>query len=255
MTQIATVCPVWQEVRFLPLVLEQMSSCPGPKLLLHQNQPLYWLDDTRPAPSGFGSKVTSLAKQFPSIEVIQMEHAPKDGEDAPFGGFASLALMAFDLLATRGVEVVVWMDSDWLCRLTDLQRLYTSMTTQPERYWSVQARHYWRDFNHTMATTPITIGFPIHRPNLWHAYDESEITRSSIMCYHPAYVMTDGEMLDKTSSWGHAPLFKERKFFEKEWIGGDDSLVNPQPADVALPTDILDRLLFWGSLDGLKDPI
>ena len=57
--------------------------------------------------------------------------------------------------------------------------------------------------------------------------------------------MTDAEMYIKVHSWGHAPYFKLREFFEKEWMTRDDSVVKPFPAEVSLPDDIIARLNKW----------
>lgn len=248
--KIGTCCPVWKETRYLPLVLEQMSLCPGPKLLLWQDQPLYWLGNGA-APSGHLSEVGMMAAEFPEIEVVTMDHAPRDGEDAPFGGFASLAEMAFARLRAQGVEVVIWTDSDWLFRLADIKDLYARIEASSEpKYWAVKGKHYWRNFRATMDTGDITAGFPIQRPNLWHPYDESEMIRTEIICHHAAYVLTNHEMYDKVHSWGHAPLFKERGFYEKEWLAHNDTLVKPQPADPP-PDEILTRIR---THNGTTDP-
>lgn len=247
MSKIATVCPIWKETRYLPLVLEQMALCPGPQLLMWQDNPLYWLSD-KPVPSGFASKVGELVKSYSTIEVIKMDHAPKDKADAPFGGFAGLAEVAFSMLKNKGIDVVIWTDSDWLFDLNELNWLYQRMTNYTEtKWWAVEARHYWRSFAQTMATTGITVGFPTDKPDLWH-YSEEDIVRMPIYCYHPAYVLSDEEMHDKVNSWGHAPLFQERKFYKNEWLAKNDSIVDPKPADLLPPKSVMDRLSRYGAL-------
>lgn len=241
--KLGVCCPVWKETRYLPLVLEQMALCPGPQLLLWQDKPLYWLG-TGPAPSGFASEVGKIAAQFPSVEVVKIEQAAHGDETEPFGGFLQLALAGFKQLNDRGVGRVLWLDTDWLFDLYDMQRLYAFLAEAPQQppLFAVTARHYWRDFHHTMSTGDVTVARPSTSAGLLDHYEEKDMVRLNIMLYHAAYVWTDSEMYDKVHSWGHAPLFKERQFYEKEWLGRDDSLVKPQLADYCLPSSIVDRL-------------
>ena len=247
--RIGTACPVWQEQRYLPLVLEQMVRCPGPKIVLWQDQPLHWLGEGH-APSGHQSRVKDILAQFPEVEVILMDRAPDDGI---YGGFKNLGEMGFALLKERDADLVVWQDSDWIFDLDEIDQFYTDLVkSETPIRWAVNARHYWRDFYHTMATGGITVAFPVD-VGLFDVYTEADIRRTPYMCYHPAYVMPDEEMYLKVHSWGHAPLFKERGFYEKEWLGKDDSLIKPQPADVLPSPAVVRRLHNWGAIEVLKD--
>lgn len=231
-------CPVWTETRYLPLVLEQMSLCLGPKLVLWQDQPLYWLGEG-PAPSGHASRVAAYVGDFPNIRFSLLDHAP-EGEH---GGFNALVRMGAECLHAMDADIIVWMDSDWLYTLDDVKRLYaTIQDANSPSYYGVNARHYWRDFNWLMADTGILAAFPWNHD--YFAAERSLPTVSlTITCYHPSYVLSDEEMYRKVHSFGHAPYFKERGFYEKEWTGRDDSLVKPKPTDTFLPTDIYKRLI------------
>ena len=240
MRTIGTVCPVWQEHRYLPLVLEQMQLCDGPKLVIWQDKPLYWFGQGDP-PSGHQSRVRDVLAQFPKIEVMKIDRAPF-GEE---GGFMNLSKIGATHVATQGADLVFWYDSDWLYSLNDTLQLYRDVHAGSKPRWATRARHYWRDFYHTMDDRDLYVVFSVdgvvHEPGL-----ESELQRTEYIGYHAAYVLTDEEMYLKINSWGHAPLFKERQFFEKEWLAHDDSLVKPEPSQPP-PDDVLVRLKEWGA--------
>lgn len=244
---VGTCCPVWCESRYLPLILAQMDLCPGPKVVLWQDKPLYWFG-TGEAPSGFNSDVGRCLSWFPRIEVVQL-HKASTNPEAPFGGFVELAKLAFSWLKQRGVTTVVWFDSDYIFSVADTIKLYEEADKNDRPpLLAVKARHYWRDFKHTMSTGDVSLVRPVDDPDLWRHYDESDIQRLPLTMYHPAYVMSDEEMYRKVNSWGHAPLFAERRFYENEWIGGDESKVGPQPADIQPSADVMFRLKSWGAL-------
>lgn len=248
--KIGTVCPVWAETRYLPLVLEQMSLCPGPALVVWQDKPLYWEGEGH-APSGHRSGVEDILARFPKIEVMKIDHAPPGPAGEEFGGFKWLQKMAFVYMkATYKVDAILWSDSDWLFDLNMMQQFYYELEVAEvdRKLWSVEARHYWRDFGHTLADSPVTAVFPIDVPHLWSDYTEDQIHRSRYTLYHPAYILTDAEMYQKVCSWGHAPLFKERGFYEKEWLPKNDSIVNPKPSDVVPSANVWDRLKKWNAL-------
>lgn len=250
MSTVGAVLPVWCEDRYLGLVLEQMALVNGPRIIYWQDEPLFWLSD-QPRPSGWNSRVKDILAQFPGqFEIVKMQRAPTD-TDPRFGGFAALAQLASSTSQSLGIDVVLWFDSDWLLTLEDTQALLALIEAQPEpKLWSVQTLHYWRSFDRIYSDTPISVGFPSRRTMLWADcnYAPSDIIRTEIWSYHPSYVMTDAEMYRKVVSWGHADLFQQRQFYEKEWIGGDESQVKPRPAPHMLPREIADRLAKWGAL-------
>lgn len=235
---------VWAEDRYLGPVLEQIQLCPGPKVVVWQDQPLYWLGEGSPL-SGHNSKVKDVLAEFPDIPVIKVERAPSVDQ---FGGFLSLIDSTFQWLIERGAENMVIMDSDWLMTKADTARFYDGIQ-EPAMYYETDARHYWRDWNTLYADTPIHSVYPKEFPNI-HVSPRPCPTKKipGVMCYHPSYVLTDEEMYRKVNSWGHAPLFKERGFYEKEWLPKNDSIVNPWPTDVQLPDELKQTLIKWGAL-------
>lgn len=242
---LGTVMPVWKEWRYLPLVIEQMLLCPGPKLIVWQDQPLYWLGNG-PAPSGHQHEKTArvLESCANEIEVMKITHAPVLSDE--FGGFKWIQQMAYEHLRSKGADLIFWQDSDWLFDLEPLKGFFRQVAETPVdgKLWSVPTQHYWRDFEHTMSTSPVTIAYPWNIPSNWSHYEESDMRRlESPMLYHAAYVLSDAEMYDKVHSWGHAPLFKDRQFYEKEWIGGDDSQVKPEIANHVPPIGVVRRLI------------
>lgn len=249
--KVGTVLPLWKEYRYLELVLEQMVLVPGPRLVVWQNAPLYWLGNG-PAPSGHRHERTRklLAKYEDQVEIMKIDRSPDVNDE--FGGFKWIQQMAYKRLREEhGVELVFWQDSDWLFELGPLETLFNLWREAPVdgRLWNVPTQHYWRDFNHTFDTKPVTIGYPSDVPHNWGSYQESDMIRlSEPMLHHPAYVLSDAEMYDKVHSWGHAPLFVAENFFEKVWIGRNEAgRIDPKPAP-PLPREIAERLKRAGAL-------
>ena len=258
MRSVGVVCPVWQESRYLPLILEQMSLCPGPKIVLWQDQPLHWMAEDRSAPSGFASKVKDILPLFPSIEVIKMDHAPVrtayGADDAEYGGFTSLTRMGLQLLRERGVDVLVWADSDWILELSEMQRLVETLAVSDPSttLHQIGGHNYWRDFKHSEGQRELDIGIA-YNTRLASIFDvacaDPNRVKLDILCHHPGWVLSEEEIFNKLHSWGHAPYYKARGFYENEWLKKDDSRIGVFDVDWEIPAEIVDRLTKWDCLE------
>lgn len=259
MRTIGVVLPVWQESRYLPLVLEQMALCPGPKIVLWQDQPLHWLAEDRGAPSGWNSKVKGVLAEFPTIEVIKMDHAPVrvpyGVDDTEYGGFSSLGELALSLLRERGVGAMAWIESDWLLTYAATEWMFTRMAIAPttEKFWWADGHNYWRDFKHSegQPNLSIGIGYDTDCKSLWEnrCGDPRRVQLEGVTIYHPGWVLSEEEVFNKVHSWGHAPYYKARGFYVNEWLAKDDSRMGIWDVNFELPTEIITRMKHWNCLE------
>lgn len=234
--------PVWREHRYLPLVLEQAALCPGPKILYFQDKPWYWTGEGSP-PSGWDSGVKDLLQfaESMSVEVIRRE---KDSCEA------ETFWNCLRLLKERGADRFINMDSDWLYTFADMRRIYEIVRTEEGTHsFGTLMMTYWRDWTHAMGmpTKRLTCTWMEKQPphGGWPEPETSFLI--DVVCYHPAYVHTNEEIKEKVQGWEHAEYFRDRKFLEKEWFPGDDSLVKPYRCS-APPKEITDRLRRCGAL-------
>ena len=238
--KIGTFCLVWKEARYLPLVLEQMSLCPGPALLYWQNYPWFWYGKG-PAPSGHDSAVADIVKQFPKIEVIKVDRFPAE---------MASQNAAFQEMRRRGMDVTARFDSDWLVELDAMQRFYDAVSDSEKACsWNIKAQHYWRNFRTIHAAGLIRCAVPSSENHTW-VPERSDDQWLDDWCYHASYVWTDEEIYDKVHSWGHADTFQgeKRDFYRDEWLGKNDAHWNARPADKTLPDEIVSRLRNWNAL-------
>mgnify|MGYP001573043948 FL=1 len=157
-------------------------------------------------------------------------------------------------LREMGADVALWQDSDFLVDLSEFDRLVETMAADEPRCWTVGARHYWRDWQTTYSRGNFRMGYPTAATWADGSFDrkfEETAKHADVMVHHPSYVFSDKEIHDKLSSWFHAPLAKEARWWER-WQSRDwDRDQDLQPLDVPIPAGILERLQRHGCLEGL----
>jgi hypothetical protein len=239
---------VWKESRYLELVIQQMAILPGKSIILWQDLPLYWLGEGAP-PSGHSDprmrELMDMARTR-GIDVIPIKQAPRV---EPYGGYIELMKEGSKRLGDAGYETVMILDSDWIFDLNEFYDLCADIQHDNDpAYYNVNLKNYWRTFHYTMAVGTVTLAFPPSMVGYHDAVKRLGPTRNlPYTCFHPSYVWTNREMYDKVNSWGHASYFKDRGFYEKEWLVGNDSLVKPMPAEPPPPA-IMERLRRAGAL-------
>lgn len=245
MTVVGAFCACWCEDRYLGPVLEQLVRVPGPTVVVHNDQPFFWYGDGA-APSGHASKVSDILAEFPTLDVVKMkDHISTE---------TLLRNYATTYLLERGAEVVLWCDSDMLVDLPEFDRLTGTMAAHEPKCWTVAARHYWRDWKTIYSKGNFRMGFPSQA--VWNdgSFDrvfEENAAHCDVMVHHPSYALTDTEVHRKVSSWFHAPLAAERRWWEKWRDRTWDLEQQLEPTDVEVPEGLKKRLEKWRCLEGL----
>ena len=240
MSTIGSATMVWAEARFLSLIAEQVALVPGPRILLWSHGPWQWLSN-EPVP--FHDQTTNpvyhwLQANPGAFDVLELPGGPAIADDLALE--QTTRNIAMDVLAKRGVDVCLWLDSDYLLTLADMRRVVDTVTGQPPRAWSYPAYHYWRNFNLCHAVSPARAATTtaVRYPE---AYSEPDALIDGVRLHHPSYVMPTDEVLRKWMAWGHARLARQHGWAEA-WLREDDSAWNPQPAPEKVPQEILDRI-------------
>ncbi len=241
MTSLGSMTFLWNEDRFLPLVLEQMMEVPGPRIVIWNDRPMMWLGEGKPP---FGHQNAGIAKALlaapPEIEVWKVIGGMDD---------KSIAL-GLSLLSQRGVEVAFCFASDFLYTLQDV-RIMAAAVAGPAT-WVTQSRSFWGNWEHTFDRNIVPIaystraGFPL--PDGAHKKLPDEV-----MLFHPSWVKSDTEVWEKMLSWGHAQLAQDQDWYERFWLDGRPN--GWEPTDIKLPREIYLRLLKHGCLAGIPKPV
>lgn len=238
---------VWQESRYLPLVLEQLERVPGPQFVLHCDEPLFWCGDGAP-PSGFDSGVTDILRAFPHIPSFQL---PKNNGAAE----VDLRNRVTATLREKGAEQCFWLDADHIYDLGEWDWLMDEMRLVQPQCWTVNGRHFWRTWGTLYSKGNFRWGYPAAatwRESGFGEALENNASHCPVMCWHPSYALTDAEIYRKVSAFFHAPYFKETDFYRKWMDKSADAEQKLEPLDIPIPDSIQKRLDKWRALDGIR---
>ena len=237
MAKLGVVTMNWADTRYFSavcLLLKAAHRLGHQALVIHTPRPWFWISND-PLPA---TNVPEHCDVY-GVPFITFDGGYEHTEDATRN-------FAIDVMRGMGVEVVVWLDADFLFGMADWERLLMEITNAPPQPWSADLIGFWRTFNTTyerkrfLLATDVGCYFPKARVPV--------ASHIPVTCYHPSYVLTDAEVQRKISSWGHADTFADLRWME-EWLDGSiDRSLDLKPFDGELPPDLKAWLKARGEL-------
>ncbi|OGI08684.1 MAG: hypothetical protein A2Y40_05255 [Candidatus Margulisbacteria bacterium GWF2_35_9] len=141
---------------------------------------------------------------------------------------------------TDGMDYLIIQDADEFYSEEDYKQNLSDIEKNP--YYDLYTTpwySFWKTLDYVIIgkNNEMIIGYPqfainCHKNvkfNRCRFIETKSIYQLAGLCFHLSYVLSDEEVLEKISIWGHSQQFDFKKWYKRKWEYWDESSVNLHP--------------------------
>jgi hypothetical protein len=140
-----------------------------------------------------------------------------------------------------GIDFLFTHDADEFYTHTDYQKMLDFISQNPENdYYKARWYTFWKSFDFVLVDDQGKLDSSCPevvincRKNIKFKHlrvpEGVKFETMDVICYHGSYVLTDEEVYEKISTWGHAVHFDRTLWFILKWLAWKPAMKNLHPA-------------------------